>query len=236
MTSQLTGSDNGGATLAAVSIAVAYTDGEQRELLQSIVDVARALLGARASSIFLLDEAAGELVFEAVSGEGSQALIGRRMPAYRGIAGWVVRSGEPMIVEDAATSAHFARDVAESSGYVPTTVVAVPLLHDGRVLGVLEVLDRSTTPEVALDDLALLDMFAHQAAISLRIVQRNRAAGRVLTHGDPELVDIVSVIHALDRLDARRRQAGLALISSLREVLGGDEQNSVADDWRGDYS
>jgi GAF domain-containing protein len=235
MTSQLTGSDHGGATLAAVSMAVAYTDGEHRELLQSIVDVARALLRARASSIFLLDEAAGELVFEAVSGEGSQALTGRRMPMYQGIAGWVVTSGEPMIVDDVSTNSHFARDVAESTGYVPTTVVAVPLEHDGRVLGALEVLDRGTTPDVALNDLALLDMFAHQAAISLRIVQRNRAAGRVLTRDDPDLGQLVAVIHALDRLGARRRRAGLDLISSLHKVLAADQQDGDASQWRGDH-
>ena len=51
-----------------------------RALLQSIVDVARAIFGAKASSVFLLDEATDELVFEAVSGEGEEDLVGMRIP------------------------------------------------------------------------------------------------------------------------------------------------------------
>jgi hypothetical protein len=65
---------------AAVAAGVLPADDSFRELLQSIVDVARAILGARASSIFLLDEATDELVFEAVSGEGA-ALLGHRFPS-----------------------------------------------------------------------------------------------------------------------------------------------------------
>ncbi len=51
-----------------------------------MVDVARAIFGAEASSVFLLDEEADELVFQAVSGQGEEFLVGRRFPAGRGIA------------------------------------------------------------------------------------------------------------------------------------------------------
>lgn len=64
-------------------------DAARHELLQSVVDVARAIFGAAASSVCLLDEEADELVFQAVSGEGEAFLVGRRFP--RGAvspAGW----------------------------------------------------------------------------------------------------------------------------------------------------
>jgi hypothetical protein len=51
-----------------------------RALLQSIVDVARSIFGAEAASIFLYDEEADELVFEAVSGQGGDTLVGARFP------------------------------------------------------------------------------------------------------------------------------------------------------------
>ena len=51
-----------------------------RELLRSVVEVARAIFGAKASSVLLLDEAANELVFEAVVGEGEENLLGQRFP------------------------------------------------------------------------------------------------------------------------------------------------------------
>ena len=65
-------------------------DAAVSELLQSIVDLARATFGARASSILSLDEDANELVFAAVAGEGSDSLVGRRIPSSTGIAGWVL--------------------------------------------------------------------------------------------------------------------------------------------------
>lgn len=96
------------------------------ELLQSVVDVARAIFGAQASSVFLLDEETNELVFQAVSGQGEEFLVGRRFPADRGIAGWVVVSGEPMIVDRLSQNAAFDRDFARSTAYVPDALMAVP--------------------------------------------------------------------------------------------------------------
>ena len=75
---------------AAVAAGTLGSDEQHRALLQSIVDVARAIFDAKASSIFLYDEDAGELVFEAVSGEGEDNLIGMRLPANKGIAGSAV--------------------------------------------------------------------------------------------------------------------------------------------------
>ncbi len=83
-----------------------------RPLLQAIVEVARAIFGARAASIMLLDEEAGELVFEAVTGEGEDTLGGPQDPQRHGIAGWVAASGQPLVVEDVATDPRFARDAA----------------------------------------------------------------------------------------------------------------------------
>ena len=72
---------------AAVAAGVAGSEGAHGELLQSVVEVARAIFAARAASIFLLDEAADELVFEAVAGHGETSLVGNRFPSSRGIAG-----------------------------------------------------------------------------------------------------------------------------------------------------
>ena len=65
---------------AAVAAGVLGVEETYRDLLRSIVDTARAIFSAKASSIFLLDEETGDLVFEAVSGEGSETLVGRRLP------------------------------------------------------------------------------------------------------------------------------------------------------------
>lgn len=137
------------------------------ELLQSVVDVARAIFGAQASSVFLLDEEAGELAFQAVSGKGEEFLVGRRFPAGRGIAGWVAMSGEPIVVDDLAASTSFDRSLAQSTEYVPNALMAAPLIHGDRVLGVLEVLDPTEQARSSLSELDLLSLFARQAAVAL---------------------------------------------------------------------
>ncbi|GIH67928.1 GAF domain-containing protein [Sphaerimonospora thailandensis] len=148
-------------------------DGTERTLLQSIVEVARHMFGAAASSIFLVDPDTGELVFEAVSGEGEKKLVGSRLPAGTGIAGWVAASGQPMIADDVSAVTQFAQDAAESTGYVPRTIMAAPLIRFEECVGVLEVLDR-TASRSDLDDVEFLGLFATQAACTLELLLRVR--------------------------------------------------------------
>ncbi|MEV6948588.1 GAF domain-containing protein [Streptomyces sp. NPDC051172] len=184
--------------------AAASRDPLASELLQSVVDVARAIFGAQASSVFLLDEEAGELVFQAVSGQGEEFLIGRRFPAGRGIAGWVAFSGEPMVVDDLTAHSSFDRTLAESTEYVPNALMAAPLIHDGRVLGVLEVLDPAEQTRSSLPELDLLSLFARQAATALRFVVRQQAAAEEAHSGLP----------------SRRRAEASRLLSELVSLLG----------------
>src|SRR5215210_8722982 len=127
---------------AAVSAGVLSSDESYRALLQSIVDVARAIFAAKASSITLLDEDADELVFEAVAGEGADTLVGRRLPSSTGIMGWTLTTRQPLVIEDVAQDPRHSRDTAEKTGYVPKGLMCVPLLYEERALGVLQVLDR----------------------------------------------------------------------------------------------
>ncbi|MFI8100516.1 GAF domain-containing protein [Streptomyces sp. NPDC086023] len=149
----------------------------ERRLLQSIVEVARHAFGAAASSIFLVDPEAGDLVFEAVAGEGDDHLIGSRFPAGTGIAGWVAASGQSMLVDDLRDSKHFSGEAAESTGYVPNSIMAAPLFSDDACIGVLEVLDRGAGGAREMADVELLDLLADQAAIGLELLTRLRATG-----------------------------------------------------------
>jgi len=205
--------------VAAVSAAVVDWRREHDTLIQSVVEVARAIFNASASSICLLDESTNELVFEAVSGEGVSILPGRRFPATKGIAGWVLTSLEPVMVSDVSANTAFARDVAESTGYVPHSLMAAPLLSDDKPLGVLEVLDYDRNPSRTLEAMDLLQLFARQAAIGLRLVQRSRAARRILEREGGEFEELVAVAHTLNALDDDQRAAGLQLLGSVRVIL-----------------
>ena len=85
---------------AAVAAGVVGSEESFRALLSAIVEVARSIFGAKASSILLLDEETEELVFEAVVGEGEDTLLGTRFPAGTGIAGWVLATRTPLVIED----------------------------------------------------------------------------------------------------------------------------------------
>ncbi len=202
----------------AVAGGVLGAEAGHRQLLQSIVEVARAIFGAKASSIFLLDREADELVFEAVAGEGAASLIGQRLPSSTGIAGWVLVTGQPLVLDDLENDPRFARDVAESTGYVPKSLMAVPLLHDEEVLGVLQVLDRPQRQRFSLAEMELLGLFASQAAIALDLLGRARRARAVVDDASP-LGVVARLAASLDAQPAERREPGLALLAALERVL-----------------
>lgn len=152
----------------------AHADITERSLLQSVVEVARSVFGAAAASVFLLDEQTDELVFEAVAGEGEEHLVGTRFPSGTGLAGWVVMSGQSMLVDDVTQSPQFARDAAESTGYVPNSIMAAPLIRNGECIGVLEVLDRGARPRGDLSDVDLIGMLATEVALGLELLMRLR--------------------------------------------------------------
>jgi GAF domain-containing protein len=203
---------------AAVSAGVLPSDEQFGRLLHSIVEVARAIFGARASSIFLFDEETDELVFAAVADEGEQGLVGRRIPSSTGIAGWVLSSRTPLVIEDVESDPRFARDVASKTGFVPKGLMAVPLLDEERVLGVLQVLDRPQRERFSLKEMEVLGLFANQAAIALTLLRAAQRA-RASLAGDSDLALLARVAGALDQLEDRKRAAGVALLAALEQVL-----------------
>ena len=120
------------------------------------------------------------------------------------------------MIEDVERDPRFAKDVAEGTGYVPQGLMAVPLLHDERALGVLEVLDRQS--RFTLAEMELLGLFASQAAIALDLLQRAREAEAALA-GDGSLAVVARIAAALAELDEDARPAAQRLLDALDEVL-----------------
>jgi GAF domain-containing protein len=204
---------------AAVAAGVVGSQQSFRELLQSVVEVARAIFGAEASSIFLLDEESDELVFEAIAGQGAEKLLGQRFPSSTGIAGWVLVTRQPLVIEDVTEDPRFAKDVAEQTGYVPKGLMAAPLLHEERALGVLEVLDRPQRSQFSLVEMDLLGLFANQAAIALDLLQRARRAESMLAESGEGAEVVARLAATVDRLEDEDRMAALQLLGSVEEVL-----------------
>jgi GAF domain-containing protein len=185
--------------------------------------VARAIFNAQASSIFLLDEESDELVFEAIAGPGEDTLIGQRFPSSTGVAGWVLVTRQPLVIEDVTEDPRFAKGFAETTGYIPKGLMAVPLLHEERALGVLEVLDRPQRSQFSLVEMDLLGLFANQAAIALDLLRRARHAEQVLAASGDGADVVARLATTVENLDEEKRDAGIELLAALEAVLRSNE-------------
>jgi GAF domain-containing protein len=147
-------------------------------ILRSIVDATVGLFSAEAASIALYDAASDRLVFEVAAGTQGDGVIGLAIDASAGVAGYVFSTGQPIALSDVATDARFGRSAAEQTGYVPRSLVAVPLADDDGVLGVLEVLDKRGDAAFDLRDVELAQLFARQATVAIRAtrIERDGAA------------------------------------------------------------
>jgi len=209
------------------------------ELLNALTETARQLFGAQACSLALLTDDESELVYTVASGAGADDVTGMRLPSGTGVAGWVVQSGQPVSVTDAAQDPRFASDVAATTGYVPGSLLAAPVTSSSGALGVLTVLDRDAERPGAAYDLQLLQLFCDQAAIALEAARVFGRAGRVLLRAlsaaaaegstlaaalaaatpdrqDPRLSEVASLLAELAQ--APRDAQGMA-VRVLREVL-----------------
>ncbi|HEY7065552.1 MAG TPA: GAF domain-containing protein [Chloroflexota bacterium] len=141
---------------------VAHTD-----LLDLIVGTAAQVLGAQAASLYLIDRAANELVFEVALGESAAQARKFRVPVGQGIAGWVAQAGEPVIIPDASQDPRFAVNIARSIGYIPKSVLCIPLRAGETVIGVVQLFDKANGAPFTPSDQTLLEEFAVQAAVAL---------------------------------------------------------------------
>lgn len=144
-------------------------------VVASLPKVCRLALGAAACSIAVADD--DEVRYLAADGAGADGIVGRRLPLGRGIAGWVVASGEALAVSDLEQDPRFNRTVAEETGYVPSRMLVLPLLYGDSVVGAMSVLDPD---RLDADGMGAAKVFADHAALT--IVQAREAVrlGRVL--------------------------------------------------------
>ena len=183
-------------------------------LLELILTKLRDLLEADRATLYLLDEQRGELVSRVVAGEAIETI---RVPVGQGIAGCVARTGETVRVKDAYRDERFDRAYDDVTGYHTRSILAAPMKnHVGRILGVVQVLNKRTG-EFTDDDEDILNALATQAAISI-------------SHGQLLLSQIEKnkqLVETKEQLERRVRdlnllfelESAMARASSLDELL-----------------
>lgn len=162
---------------------------EVRTVLQELIVDARTLLNAQAVSVLLVDESRQELVFELSDGTRKQPSY-MRMPIDKGIAGAVVRSGEPVLIDDAYADPRFFPDIDLRTGMRTRSIVAVPLQGRDRVIGVLEAINRRDGHVFTDHDLELVSILVSQAAVAIenaRLYEELRAERDRLVRREAEV-------------------------------------------------
>ncbi len=145
----------------------AVLPGSSDALLNSIVEAAARIFGAAAASILLVNEEEQVLEFKVAYSPSDSGLIGTKFPLDKGIAGYVVMTGQPIATSNVNQDARFDQDFAKSTGYVPESILATPLLSGDRIIGVMEVLDKIDAASFGVKDMELMGMFAQQAALAI---------------------------------------------------------------------
>ena len=136
-------------------------------LLDRILKSALAAINATSGSLVLIDEETRELAFAVVHGEARDQLMGYRLPAGTGIAGWVAKHVEPVIIPNARLDPRFSSRVDDLFNFQTRSLLCVPIANARKVMGVLYALNKADSKEFNPADLALFAVVAQLAATAI---------------------------------------------------------------------
>ena len=134
------------------------------EMVMNILTIALDAAESEDGSILLLDEENDELVFVAVVGDRAEELMDYRIPAGSGVAGWVNLHKKAALVTDVRKDDRWISAVDQSIGFHTQSLMAVPLILEDRVLGVMEVVNSRSEDLFNDKDLELLQLVARLAS------------------------------------------------------------------------
>lgn len=149
-------------------------------LLDRILKSALVSIHARDGSLMLVDHEANQLAFAVVHGAVRDSLIGHRIPLGTGVAGWVAKHAESVMVADAQLDPRFSPQVDTMFQFRTRSLVCVPLIENGRVLGVIQALNKIDGQEFNQADMMLLGVVAQLAATAIA------KAERIIINEEPE--------------------------------------------------
>lgn len=164
---------------------------ETKEVLRRSMEAIVRLMECEGGSLLLVDEEAGELVFEVALGEKGEKVKQIRLKIGEGIAGWVAKEAKPLIINDVGQDPRFFSGADAHTGFTTRNMVCIPVLSRGKVIGVLQGLNKVKGPTFTEQDGELLAALANHVAIALenaRLFQNLEERTRALKEAQEELV------------------------------------------------
>ncbi len=172
---------------------------ELRDVLQEIMSQVERLLQPKTWSLLLVNDATGTLHFEIAVSPVASDLKGISLSMGEGIAGWVARHGEPLLIPDVSKDERFARHVADAVEYPVSSILCVPLKIRDRVLGVIELINSAGERSFDEADLPLLGAVADFAAIAIDNARNYKRVSELVITDD--LTGLYNARHFQDILE-----------------------------------
>lgn len=201
--------------------------------IAKLLEISAAEINSDEASVLIRDGDEGDLRFLSAIGKVAEQLINLKIPAGKGIAGFVLSSGQPMAVSDVGEESTFYSEVDKTTGYSTQMILATPLSHNGEVIGVLEYINRRGEPP--FEPFTPLEMdraaFFAEAVASLVNAYESAKLFRDLGEkvlGDESTGDIAEVrnwLHGLRDSAEHREMMDLAIL--VREIANRGEAEQV---------
>lgn len=137
------------------------------EKLEYILESATMVLNAEASSILLKDEHSDKLIFKTAIGEKAREVMRFSLDMGEGIAGWVAKKGEALLIPDVSKDSRYSPRISEEIRFPARSIVCVPLIVSNKLIGSLEVINRRDEKPFDRQDLKVLSAFGSQVAMSI---------------------------------------------------------------------
>ncbi len=169
------------------------------ELLNTILRKAEEVMEAEASSIFRIDEDKQELYFVTARGEKGKEAKEIRVPMGKGIVGWVAKHGKSLLVPDVTRDRRWFKGVDEKTKFVTRSIMAVPLVSKGKIVGVGEVLNKKGERHFDRNDLELFEALGNQIAIAIENASLYKQLDELF------LSSIMAIVEAVDAKDPYTR-------------------------------
>ena len=159
------------------------------QLLELLTVSATQMMKAKAGSLLLLDERRKKLYFKVATGEKKEDVKKFEIEIGKGIVGHVAQTGEPLLIEDVNKEPRWCREISESVGFDTHSIACVPMILNGKTIGVIEVIDRQDDNAFDSEDIRLLTVFADLSAHTIskakkfeKVEKENRTLREELGH------------------------------------------------------
>ena len=139
---------------------------EPKKVIELVMSKIQILVPSEAWSLLLVDEERSQLVFEAALGAQGKDISSARLALGEGVAGWVAKHGKPAIINDVRKDKRFSPRFDKKSRFQTRSVLCAPLVSRGRIIGVVQVLNRAGG-DFTRGDLNLLMMLVEPTAIAI---------------------------------------------------------------------